>query len=305
MTENTGPEDLEALFDSIVAANREAQSRAKGVPAAAPGRDNPPRAAAGARPDLSPPVPSPDEAPAWTMPAGAPPLRGAPVVAVHSGIVADRGQAAPSSPPRVLEAQSVDVINQIGHMTRTLHDALRELGLNKKIEKAASFIPDARDRLNYVATLTQQAAERVLNATEAAQPLVEKMEVEAHRLSGQWQMLLDKKLDAEQFKDLAMQTQAFLSEVPKQTKATHAYLMEIMMAQDFQDLTGQVIKKIIDVTENMEQQLLALLVENAPAKVKSELNSGLLNGPVFNPNGRKDVAGSQSRVDDLLENLGF
>ncbi len=197
------------------------------------------------------------------------------------------------------------VINQIGHMARTLHDTLRELGLHKEIEKAASTIPDARDRLNYVATLTQQAAERVLNATEAAQPVVEKMEVEAHRLSKQWELLFEKKLDVEQFKNLVTQTHAFLYEVPKQTKATNAYLMEIMMAQDFQDLTGQVIKKIIEVTQNMEQQLLAVLLENAPASLKAELNTGLLNGPVVNPQGRTDVVTSQDQVDELLESLGF
>lgn len=197
------------------------------------------------------------------------------------------------------------VINQIGHMARTLHDALRELGLQKEIEKAASTIPDARDRLNYVATLTQQAAERVLNATEAAQPVVEKMEVEAHRLSKQWELLFEKKLDVEQFKNLVTQTHAFLYEVPKQTKATNAYLMEIMMAQDFQDLTGQVIKKIIEVTQTMEQQLLTVLLENAPSSVKAEISPGLLNGPVVNAAGRTDVVTSQDQVDDLLESLGF
>jgi chemotaxis protein CheZ len=190
-------------------------------------------------------------------------------------------------------------------MARTLHNTLRELGLNKEIEKAASSIPDARDRLNYVANLTQQAAERVLNATEAAQPIMERMEVESHRLAGQWQMLFDKKLDVEQFKSLVTQTHAFLYEVPKQTKATNAYLMEIMMAQDFQDLTGQVIKKIIEVTTNMEQQLVALLLENAPAAVKAEYDTGLLNGPVINSQGRTDVVTSQDQVDDLLESLGF
>jgi chemotaxis protein CheZ len=203
------------------------------------------------------------------------------------------------------EADSSKVINQIGHMARTLHDTLRELGLNKQIEKAASSIPDARDRLNYVATLTEQAAERVLNATEAAQPLVEKMEVEAHRLSGQWQLLFEKKLDVEQFKGLVTQTQAFLHEVPRHAKATNAYLMEIMMAQDFQDLTGQVIKKITAVTKEMEQQLLALLVENAPVSIKADLNAGLLNGPVINPAGRTDIVSNQDQVDDLLESLGF
>ena len=203
------------------------------------------------------------------------------------------------------EAGSGKVINQIGHMARALHDTLRELGLNKEIEKAAASIPDARDRLNYVATLTQQAAERVLNATDAAQPILEKVEVESHRLAGQWQMLFEKKLDVMQFKDLVMQTQAFLHEVPKQTKATNAHLMEIMMAQDFQDLTGQVIKKIIEVTKNMEQQLVSLLLENAPASVKAEFDAGLLNGPVINAKGRTDVVTNQDQVDELLESLGF
>jgi len=257
MTTNTATqdsEDLEALFDSIVAANT-AES-------------------------------SPPPAPAKIAEIK-PSVTAAKVVQLGA------------------EGGSDKVINQIGQMARTLHDTLRELGLNKQIEQAAASIPDARDRLNYVATLTEQAAERVLNATEAAQPLVEKMEVEAHRLSGQWQLLFEKKLDVEQFKNLVAQTHTFLYEVPKHAKATNAYLMEIMMAQDFQDLTGQVIKKITAVTKDMEQQLLALLVENAPASVKADLNAGLLNGPVVNPTGRTDIVTSQDQVDDLLESLGF
>ena len=252
-TASQDPDDLEALFDSILAANT-AQANPAAVVVA----------------EIRPPA---------------------------------RHAASP-----VISATEVDsskVINQIGHMARTLHDTLRELGLNKQIEKAAASIPDARDRLNYVATLTEQAAERVLNATEAAQPLVEKMEVEAHRLSGQWQLLFEKKLDVEQFKGLVTQTHAFLYEVPKHAKATNAYLMEIMMAQDFQDLTGQVIKKITAVTKEMEQQLLALLVENAPVSIRADLDAGLLNGPVINPTGRTDIVSSQDQVDDLLESLGF
>ncbi len=205
----------------------------------------------------------------------------------------------------VAEGEQAKVLNQIGHMARNLHDTLRELGLNKEIEKAAATIPDARDRLNYVATLTQQAAERVLNATDAAQPIVDKLGSNAQQLARQWDMLFEKKLDVQQFKDLVTQTHAYLHDAPTQTKATNAYLMEIMMAQDFQDLTGQVIKKIIEVTQSMEQQLLALLLENAPASVKAELNTGLLNGPVINAAGRTDVVTSQDQVDELLESLGF
>lgn len=203
------------------------------------------------------------------------------------------------------EADNGKVIQKIGHLARTLHDTLRELGLNKEIEKAASTIPDARDRLNYVATLTQQAAERVLNATDAAQPVLEKMEIESHRLSKQWELLFEKRLDVQQFKALVTQTHAFLYEVPKQTKETNRYLMEIMMAQDFQDLTGQVIKKIIEVTRGMEQQLLTVLVENAQANGRSEFSGTVLEGPVIDPTGRTDVVTSQDQVDDLLESLGF
>ncbi len=207
--------------------------------------------------------------------------------------------------PLNADAEQAKVINQVGQMARKLHDTLRELGLHTEIEKAASSIPDARDRLNYVATLTQQAAERVLNATEAAQPIVDKLGTESQRLASQWDMLFEKKLDVQQFKELVIQTHSFLHETPKQTKTTNAYLTEIMLAQDFQDLTGQVIKKIIHLTQEMEQQLVSLLLENAPAAVKAELNTGLLNGPVINGAGRNDVVTSQDQVDDLLESLGF
>jgi len=195
------------------------------------------------------------------------------------------------------------VFNEIGHLTRSLHDSLRELGFDINLQKAASAIPDARDRLNYIATMTQAAAERVLNATEAAQPIVDKMEAGAKNLAGEWQKLFDNKLDVDQFKQLAMQTHAYLVELPRQTRQTNASLTEIMMAQDFQDLTGQVIKKVMDVTQNLEKQLLELLVNNAPATIK--IDSSLLNGPVINAAGRTDVVTSQAQVDDLLESLGF
>ena len=195
------------------------------------------------------------------------------------------------------------VFNEIGHLTRALHDSLRELGYDKNLQKAASAIPDARDRLNYIASMTQAAAERVLTATESAQPVVDKIESGAKDLAVEWQKLFDNKLDVEQFKQLATRTHAYLVEVPRQTRQTSASLTEIMMAQDFQDLTGQVIKKIMDVTQNLEQQLLALLVHNAPPSIK--LDPSLLNGPVINAAGRSDVVTSQAQVDDLLESLGF
>lgn len=211
---------------------------------------------------------------------------------------------APAEADAAQDASPEAVFNRIGQMTRALHDSLRELGYDKNLERAAAAIPDARDRLNYIATMTEQAAERVLNATEAAQPVVNKIESEAERLAGQWQQLFDKKLDVEQFKNLVTQTHAYLIEVPKQTRQTGGYLREIMMAQDFQDLTGQVIKKTMDVTQHLEQQLVALLIESAPLG-GGKVDAGLLNGPVIKADGRNDVVTSQDQVDELLESLGF
>ena len=222
------------------------------------------------------------------------------VSANKNGNNAEPVAATSTTGPGVAE---VGVFNEIGHLTRALHDSLRELGYDKNLQKAASAIPDARDRLNYIASMTQAAAERVLTATEAAQPVVDKIEAGAKDLAGEWQKLFDNKLDVEQFKQLATRTHAYLVDVPRQTRQTSASLTEIMMAQDFQDLTGQVIKKIMDVTQNLEQQLLALLVHNAPPSIK--LDPSLLNGPVINAAGRSDVVTSQAQVDDLLESLGF
>lgn len=232
--------------------------------------------------------------------------------ALFDSIVAGNAAEIASHDKQAANAASLDagldsgkVINQLGQMARNLHNALFELGQDKEIVKAASFIPDTRARLIHVATLAQQAAERVLNATEAAQPVVEKLEVEAYRLSGQWQLLFEKKLDVEQFKNLVMQTHGFLYEVPKQTKVTNAYLMEIMMAQDFQDLTGQVITRIIEVTQEIEQSLIRLLLESAPEAVKAQIAAKLQHAALSYASGNKNMTVSQEQVDELLESLGF
>ena len=194
------------------------------------------------------------------------------------------------------------VISQIGHITRKLFDALHELGYDKSLEKVVVAIPDANDRLAYIANLTQQAAERVLNATEIARPIQDEIGNKAAALSGQWQKVFDNKLSVDEFKELVMQTRHYLNEMPGQVKATNEQLTEIMMAQDFQDLTGQVIKKVIDIVRSLESQLLQLLIENSP---QVEAPSGLMNGPVIHPEGRLDIVTNQAQVDELLESLGF
>jgi chemotaxis protein CheZ len=213
--------------------------------------------------------------------------------------------AAPTAEPEREGNAPGDVMSRIGNLTRTLHDALRELGYDRLLEKTASAIPDARDRLDYVVKMTEQAAVRALNAIEAAQPIQDRLGDEAGRLSAQWQRLFDKQMNVDEFKTLVAGTRDYLDDVPKQTRATNAQLLEIMMAQDFQDLTGQVIKKITALAQDMEQQLVHLLVDLVPAEMRSEIDTGLLNGPVVNAAGRSDVVTDQNQVDDLLASLGF
>jgi chemotaxis protein CheZ len=199
-----------------------------------------------------------------------------------------------------------EFLSRIGHMTRTLHDSLRGLGLDKLIEKAASDIPDARDRLDYVARLSEQAAQKVLNATDAANPLQDKIDSDAQQLSAAWNGLLEAPdtTDA-QWRELAETTIMRLDGTRGATVDTKAYLMDIMMAQDFQDLTGQVITKVTAIAQNLEQQLVQMLVDFAPAEVKREYDNGLLNGPQINPTGNSEVVSNQGQVDDLLDSLGF
>ncbi len=198
-----------------------------------------------------------------------------------------------------------EFLSRIGHMTRALHESLRGLGLDKLIEKAATDIPDARDRLDYVARLSEQAAQKVLNATDAAGPLQDQIEESSGALSASLQALLaaPDTTDA-QWRALAQQSVDTMAQSRAATAATKGYLMDIMMAQDFQDLTGQVITKVTTIAQNLEQQLVQMLVDFAPAEVKREFDSGLLNGPQINPTGQ-DVVANQGQVDDLLDSLGF
>ena len=204
-----------------------------------------------------------------------------------------------------LQAPHEEVLSRIGHMTRALHESLRGLGLDKLIEKAASDIPDARDRLDYVARLSEQAAKRVLDATDAAGPVQDAIETRSGELSASWQALLEKGASEPEWRALAQRTVAGLDESRAGAVATRAQLMDIMMAQDFQDLTGQVIGRITGIAQNLEKQLVQVLIDFAPSEIRRELDNGLLNGPQINPEGKSEVVADQGQVDDLLDSLGF
>lgn len=223
-------------------------------------------------------------------------------------VSAQQSASAPTTkaPPQTCTNDQDELVSRVGHLTRKLYDTLRELGADKALENAATAIPDACERLTYVADRTDQAAHRALAAIESAKPIQAKLQCGAAELNAGWDSFFKQELSAEQFRQLVESTRTFLSEVPGHAAATQQQLNEIMMAQDFQDLTGQVIKRVIDTAQEMQNQLLQLLIDFTPSDKREAAGpSTLLNGPVINATGKTDVVTSQEQVDELLHSLGF
>ncbi|MGV3740897.1 MAG: protein phosphatase CheZ [Burkholderiaceae bacterium] len=203
------------------------------------------------------------------------------------------------------DAQHDQMLDRIGHLTRSLHENLQALGLDGLISRVATDMPDARERLNYVAQMTEQAAQRVLNATDAALPLQQQIDSGAAGIAKEWEAALAAPFSEAACRALAERTAEHLRQTRVAANETREHLLAIMMAQDFQDLTGQVIKKITTLAHDMECQLVQLLVDYAPHVEREKKDEGLLNGPQINPAGKTDVVSGQAQVDDLLESLGF
>jgi chemotaxis protein CheZ len=200
---------------------------------------------------------------------------------------------------------------RLGSIVRIMHDSLRELGYDKALTEASSQIVDAQDRLEYVASLTEQAANKVLNTLDDGMPAQDKLSKQAKDMEGRWADLFAGKLSIEQFKALAGDSRSFAQTVSEATEAEKARLLEIMMAQDFQDITGQLIKKVVKITQTVENELAQLLRDSAPADVKEKLAqkqaaqeqekpAELMSGPSV-----PSAALDQDSVDDLLADLGF
>jgi chemotaxis protein CheZ len=223
----------------------------------------------------------------------------APVVAPTQGT----GRVLSASGPA--EGESPEFYHRVGALTRQLHDALRELGYHQKVEQAVNSLPDTRQRLDYIARLTGQAAERALSNVEKGQDIQSRVETGAVMLEGQWSQLYARKLGVEDFKQVAAQTHAYLKASAEDSRATQALLTDIMMAQDFHDLTGQVIQKVLKLAQDFEEELVKLLIESTPPEKRNASHSEWMNGPVVDVADRDDIVTDQAQVDDLLESLGF
>ena len=194
---------------------------------------------------------------------------------------------------------SPEVFQQLGAITRMLHDTLQQLGVMPKLQAAADGLPDARSRLNYIANKTAQAAEKVLDSVDHAK-------LEHQRIAASTRALAVE-LIADPVRAVASgRVLNFVGDIEAGTSRIDQHLTDIMMAQDFHDLTGQVVAKVVTLATELEDSLLKLLVQVVPPEQREKVTDLQgLQGPVVDPGNRTDVVKNQSEVDDLLASLGF
>lgn len=193
---------------------------------------------------------------------------------------------------------SPEVFQQLGSITRLLHDTMQQLGVMPKLQIAADGLPDARSRLSYIATKTAAAADKVLNSVDQAKA--------DHAAISEATRAMAEAIVANPVKAVASGAVLnFVKDVEERTARIDGHLTDIMMAQDFHDLTGQVVAKVVSLAVELEDSLVKLLVQAAPQEQAQKVEAAVLQGPVVNPEGRTDIVQNQSEVDDLLASLGF
>ncbi|WP_373317927.1 protein phosphatase CheZ [Sediminicurvatus halobius] len=208
-----------------------------------------------------------------------------------------------------------ELFRELGTLTRELHEALKSFKVDTRLgDIAANDIPDARERLNHVIELTEQAAHRTLTAIESGLPLAEGLAGEAGKLAERWQRFRQRELSAAEFRELSRDIEAYLQRCGGEAATLQAHLSDALMAQDYQDITGQIIRRVIGLVQEVEDGLVELvrisghrIAEETPAaadKADDQEADRRGRGPAI-PGQEGDVVSGQDEVDDLLSSLGF
>ncbi|WP_095145701.1 MULTISPECIES: protein phosphatase CheZ [unclassified Pseudomonas] len=211
---------------------------------------------------------------------------------------------------------------EVGKLTRELHSAIVNFQIDPHMPQAeeVSQITDATERLSYVVKLTEAAANRTMDLVESSTPLVNALGTDAQALSADWGRFMRREIGAEEFRELARRVDGFLTRSAEQTQVVSGHLNDILLAQDYQDLTGQVIKRVTQLVTEVESNLLKLVLmasqvdrfagiehdrESILAEKDPKKHLAKGEGPQIHADKRDDVMSGQDDVDDLLSSLGF
>ncbi len=216
----------------------------------------------------------------------------------------------------IASMREMDLFCEMGKLTRELHDSLNNFKLDSKMAGLAETeIPDAKERLNHVISMTEEAAEKTLNAVEDAIPLSDDIKASSLELQSRWDKFKNRKLTADEFRELSRDLDEFFPKISEGTVVLHERLNDILMAQGFQDLTGQIIRTVITLVHDVEEGLVDLIKMSGGAQAKAEESSKKGNdnvrdivaeGPVVPGVAHaSETVDGQDDVDDLLSSLGF
>ena len=200
-----------------------------------------------------------------------------------------------------------ELFNEVGKLTRELHDSLGNCFDPDTMSSIANQeIPNARERLNYVIQKTEESANRTLSAVEETAPIAEELDKEANEMASDWERFKRREMTADDFRDLTKRISSFLETVSGHSTKINSQVTEILMAQEYQDLTGQTIKQVIDIVEKVETSLVDLIRCQGLGHCPTEDNGPDLKaeGPQVNAENKSNVMSSQDDVDDLLSSLG-
>lgn len=215
------------------------------------------------------------------------------------------------------DARDRGLYQEVGRLTRALHSAITNFHIDAQPGeqiKELSEMSEATDRLGYVVKMTEKAANTTLDLVEESMPVANELTSEADRLRGEWKRLIDRDMSAEEFRELYWQLDAFFNKLSDQSQKIYGNLSSILLAQDFQDLTGQVINRVTGLVKEVEASLVDLvfmasqveeitgIVRDGEARVERDIMKG--DGPQINTEA-EDVVSGQDEVDDLLSSLGF
>jgi chemotaxis protein CheZ len=213
--------------------------------------------------------------------------------------------------------ESTELFFEVGKLTRQLHDSLNNFKLDDRIANLTQDeIPDARARLTYVIEETEKAANTTMDAVEKCMPLAEGLNQRLISIMPEWHKLMRRQIDVGEFKHLCLTLDTLLSDASNDSEQLNGLLTEVLMAQSYQDITGQVIRRVIELVKEVEDSLVSMLtafgdvgeltlVEENPQTSKKQTDTVKAEGPIIDANSRDDVVNGQDDVDDLLSSLGF
>ncbi|GAA71234.1 MULTISPECIES: protein phosphatase CheZ [unclassified Pseudoalteromonas] len=211
---------------------------------------------------------------------------------------------------------------EVGKLTRQLHEALKSFELDTRLtDITTDAIPDAKKRLNYVMEMTENAANKTMDAVEASLPLAQEIADEIADIKPTWDRLMNREIELGEFKSLCHSIDKFMNSSHHKTDELQMLMTNVLMAQDYQDLTGQVIRRVIELVREVEESLIHLLTAFAaqgeveqvqPTEQPEETEDSIVaqtlagpEGPIIDKESRNDVVSDQDEVDDLLSSLGF